>query len=259
MVRALYSAWTGMLNEQKRLDVVSNNMANADTTGYKKMGSTSQSFDEELAVRINDMDREYSKRRIGTLNGGVKIGETYTDYSQGSFKVTEGTYDFALGGSGFFTIRTTDKSGVTHTRYTRDGSFTVTKDGYLVTKDGDSVIGTDGNPIQIPGAQTAQVTVDELGNIYANETYVNQFALVDFDDYDTVIMYGENMWETTDATQIVAADATVNQGYLEASNVSVIDEMVDMITITRAYETNQKMVQTVDSMLEKAVSEIGRV
>ncbi len=259
MVRALYSAWTGMVNEQKRLDVVSNNVANADTTGYKKMGSTSQSFDEELAVRINDMDREYSKRHIGTLNGGVKIGETYVDYSQGSFKDTEGTYDFGLEGSGFFTIRTTDKSGVTHTRYTRDGSFTVTKDGYLVTKDGDSVIGTDGNPIQIPGAQTAQVSVDELGNIYADETYVNQFALVDFADYDTVVMYGENMWETTDTTELVEADATVHQGYLEASNVNVVDEMVDLITVTRAYETNQKMIQTVDSILEKAVTEIGRV
>ncbi len=259
MVRALYSAWTGMVNEQKRMDVVSNNTANADTTGYKKMGATSQSFDEELAIRANDMDREFSRRRIGELNGGVKIGETYTDYSQGNLKVTEGTYDFALGGSGFFTIRTTDKSGAVHTRYTRDGSFTVTRDGYLVTKDGDSVIGVDGNPIQIPGAQTAQVTVDELGNIYANDVYVNQFALVDFADYDTVILYGENMWEATEATQINPATPTVHQGYLEASNVNVVDEMVDMITVTRAYETNQKMIQTIDRVLDKAVNEIGRI
>lgn len=259
MVRALYSAWTGMVNEQKRLDVVSNNMANADTTGFKKVGSTSQSFDEELAVRFNDMNREHLRTAVGTLNGGVKIGETYLDYSQGSLKITDGTYDVALEGSGFFTISTTDKNGQTHTRYTRDGAFTVTRDGYLVTKDGDSVLGTDGNPIQIPGAQTAQVSIDEFGNIYANDQYVNQFALVDFEDYDTVILYGENMWETTANTNIIAADVRVHQGYLEASNVNVVDEMVDMIAISRAYETNQKMIKTVDTVLEKASNEIGRV
>lgn len=259
MVRALYSAWTGMVNEQKRLDVVSNNMANADTTGFKKVGSTSQSFDEELAVRFNDMNREHLRTAVGTLNGGVKIGETYLDYSQGSLKITDGTYDVALEGSGFFAISTTDKNGQTHTRYTRDGAFTVTKDGYLVTKDGDSVLGTDGNPIQIPGAQTAQVSIDEFGNIYANDQYVNQFALVDFEDYDTVILYGENMWETTENTNIIAADVRVHQGYLEASNVNVVDEMVDMIAISRAYETNQKMIKTVDTVLEKASNEIGRV
>ncbi len=259
MVRALYSAWTGMVNEQKRLDVVSNNMANADTTGFKKVGSTSQSFDEELAVRFNDMNREHLRTAVGTLNGGVKIGETYLDYSQGSLKITDGTYDVALEGSGFFTISTTDKNGQTHTRYTRDGAFTVTRDGYLVTKDGDSVLGTDGNPIQIPGAQTAQVSIDEFGNIYANDQYVNQFALVDFEDYDTVILYGENMWETTENTNIIAADVRVHQGYLEASNVNVVDEMVDMIAISRAYETNQKMIKTVDTVLEKASNEIGRV
>ena len=259
MVRALYSAWTGMYNEQKRMDVVSNNMANADTTGYKKMGTTSQSFDEALAVSIHDRDTRYSRRSIGTLNGGVKIGETYTDYSQGSLKATDATYDIALGGSGFFTINTTDKSGVTHTRYTRDGSFTVTKDGYLVTKDGDSVMGTDGKPIQIPGAQTAKVSIDEAGNIYADDTYVNQLAIVDFADYDTVVMYGESMWETTNATQLTASNATVHQGYLEASNVNVVDEMVDMITVSRAYETNQKMIQTIDQVLDKAANEVGRV
>ncbi len=260
MVRALYSAWTGMVNEQKRLDVVSNNMANADTTGFKKVGSTSQSFDEELAVRFNNPRNVYARTPVGTLNGGVKIGETYLDYSQGSLKITDGPYDIALEGSGFFTISTTDKSGQTHTRYTRDGAFTVTRDGYLVTKDGDSVLGTDGNPIQIPGAQTAEVSIDEFGNIYANDQYVNQFALVDFEDYDTVILYGENMWETTENTNIIPAEnIKVHQGYLEASNVNVVDEMVDMIAISRAYETNQKMIQTVDQVLEKAANEIGRV
>ena len=259
MVRALFTAWTGMYNEQRRMNVVANNMANADTTGFKKVGSTSKAFDEELAIRIHDMNREGMKHKVGTLNGGVKIGETYIDYSQGNIKITDGQYDFALDGSGFFTIQSTDKNGGVHTRYTRDGAFVVTQDGFLQTKDGDSVIGKDGNPIRIPGAQTSALSCDELGNLYVNNQNVGQFNLVDFEDYDTVTLYGETMWDTTDRTQINPATCGVIQGYLETSNVNVVTEMVDMIAISRQYETNQKMIQTVDQVLDKAANEIGRV
>ena len=138
MVRGLYTAWTGLRNEEKRMDVVTNNMANADTTGYKKVDVTSQSFDRQLAVKIDDPTIGPNiKQGIGGVNLGVKIGETYYDMSQGNFRQTEDQYNLALSGSGFFTISTTDKSGTTTTRYTRDGDFTVTRDGYLVTKDGD--------------------------------------------------------------------------------------------------------------------------
>ena len=167
MVRGLYTAWTGMVNEQKRLDVISNNMANADTTGFKKQGVTSQSFDDELTIRIHD-NNQYNRTKvpIGNMNLGVKIGETYHDFSQGSLRETGNTYDLALSGDGFFTIQTTDKQGVTSTKYTRDGSFTVTTEGYLVTKDGDYVLDTNGNRIQIPGAQTAgSVAFDATGNV----------------------------------------------------------------------------------------------
>ena len=137
MVRGLYTAWTGLRNEEKRMDVVTNNMANADTTGYKKVDVTSQSFDRQLAVKIDDPTIGPNiKQGIGGVNLGVKIGETYYDMSQGNFRQTEDQYNLALSGSGFFTISTTDKSGTTTTRYTRDGDFTVTRDGYLVTKDG---------------------------------------------------------------------------------------------------------------------------
>lgn len=259
MVRGLYTAWTGMINEQKRLDVVSNNLANSDTTGYKKMGVTSQSFDQQLAIKINDASSVYSRQAIGDVSLGVKIGETYNDFSQGSFRSTENAYDFALNGNGFFTISTTDKSGTEHIRYTRDGAFTVTKEGYLVTKDGDFVLGKDGNRIQIPGAQTADVAVDELGNIYADGNQVAQFNLVDFQDYDYLTVYGENMFEPVEGAVMTEASCKVNQGYLEMSNVNVINEMVSMITITRAYETNQKLIQTQDSVLDVAVNQIGKV
>ncbi|MBE5923050.1 MAG: flagellar basal-body rod protein FlgF [Lachnospiraceae bacterium] len=262
MVRGLYTGWTGMVNEQKRLDVITNNMANSDTTGYKKQGVTSQSFDDELTLRIHN-DNEYSgvHYKIGNMNLGVKIGETYHDFSQGSLRETGNTYDLALSGDGFFTIQTTNKQGQTTTKYTRDGSFTVNTEGYLVTKDGDYVLDKNGKTIQIPGAQTApEVAVDVKGNILVNGNNIAQIGIARFNNPQALLLYGENMFEATDAAGLVADDTTaVHQGYLEMSNTNVIKEMVDMITITRAYEAGQKIVQTMDETLDKSVNEIGRV
>ena len=261
MVRGLYTAWTGMVNEQKRLDVISNNMANSNTTGYKKQNVTSQSFDDELTLRIHDDNTDTPLNyKIGYMNLGVKIGETYYDFSQGSLRETGNTYDLALSGDGFFTIQTTNKDGVTSTKYTRDGSFTVNTEGYLVTKDGDYVLDTNGNRIQIPGAQTAtSVAFDQQGNVIVNGQQVATLGIAAFENPQALLAYGENMYEATDAAGLQASTATVQQGYLEMSNTNVIEEMVDMITITRAYEAGQKMIQTVDNTLQKAVNEIGKV
>lgn len=259
MLRSLYTGWTGLRNEQRRMDVVTNNMANADTTGFKKVDVTSQSFDRQLAVKINDYTEGANViRGIGGVTLGVKIGETYYDMSQGNFRETGNMYNMALSGRGFFTISMTDKSGNEHIRYTRDGDFTITKDGYLVTKDGDYVLGEGNNRIQIPGAATQEISVNEQGEIYAGNDYIATLALVDFESYDFLSSYGENLYDAVEGATMIEADATVNQGMLEMSNVNMVTEMVDMIAITRAYETNQKMVQTVDRTLERAVN-IGKV
>lgn len=259
MVRGLYTAWTGLRNEQNRLDVLSNNLANASTTGFKKVDATSQSFDQHLTVKINDETVGYRKQGIGNMTLGVKIGETFYDMSQGSFKQTANQYDFAIAGTGFFTISTTDKDGNESVKYTRDGNFTVNKEGYLVTKDGDFVLGDNGNRIQIPGADTAKVSVNSLGEVYVGEKYISKLGVVDFENYDYLKSYGENMYEAVDGAVKKAADYTVEQGYLEMSNVNIVTEMVDMIAITRAYESNQKVIQTIDNTLNKAVNEIGKV
>lgn len=260
MVRALFTAWTGMRNEQRRMDVVTNNMANADTTGFKKIDVTAQSFDRQLAVKINDATEGLDViRGIGGMTLGVKIGETYFDMSPGNFRETGSQYNFALSDRGFFTISTTDKGGTEHIRYTRDGDFTITREGFLVTKDGDFVLGDGGNRIQIPGGNTVEINVNELGEIYVGENYVSTLQVVDFDNYDALSSYGENMYEPVAGANIIASNATVTQGYLEMSNVNMVTEMVDLIAITRAYETNQKMIQTVDRTLDKAANEIGRV
>ncbi len=261
MVRGLYTAWTGMRNEQKRLDVISNNMANADTIGFKKEKVTSQSFEDELTFRIHDNNVTPAlHRRIGNMNLGVKIGETYHDFTQGSLRETGNTYDLALSGDGFFTIETTNKQGVTTTRYTRDGSFTVTVDGDLTTKDGDYVLDTDGNHIRIDGAYTAkEVSFDQKGNVLVDGDTIATLGIVNFENPQALLVYGENMYEPTAAAGEADATAVVHQGYLEMSNTNVIQEMVDMITVTRAYEAGQKMIQTVDSTLQHSVNEIGKV
>ncbi|MBQ8982389.1 MAG: flagellar hook-basal body protein [Lachnospiraceae bacterium] len=259
MVKGLYTAWTGLRNEQRRMDVIANNIANADTTGYKKVSPTAQSFDRQLAIRVDDDSDGYLYKGIDDISLGVKIGETYNDFSQGSFRESGGTYDLALEGSGFFTISMTDKAGTEHIRYSRDGAFTVTTDGFLVTKDGDYVLGQNNQRIQIPGAQTAQVSIDTLGNIYADENFVARLQIVDFDNYEGLTLYGENQYDALPVAGIRAGDAYVRQGYLEMSNVNVINEMVTLITVSRAYETNQKMMQTIDSTLDKAVNDIGKL
>ncbi len=260
MVRGLYTAWTGLRNEERRMDVLTNNMANADTTGFKKIDATSQSFDRQLAVKINDVTvGEDTVWGIGGVNLGVKIGETFYDMSQGNFRQTDDQYNVALSGRGFFAISTTDKAGNTSTKYTRDGDFTVTKEGFLVTKDGDFVLGQGGNRIQIPNANVVDVGIDTQGNIYAGNTYVDRLQIVDFESYEALSSYGENMFQPVEGARIIASEATVTQGYLEMSNVNMVTEMVDMIAISRSYETNQKMVQTIDKALEKAANEIGRL
>ena len=257
MVRGLYAAYTGMINQQKRMDTVTNNLANATTTGYKREGLTSKSFDQMLTMKINDLSVPYLNEGIGRMSLGVKIGENYTDYSQGSFKETGNTYDLALDGNGFFTVSFTDKNGSESVKYTRDGEFTTDVDGYLRTLEGDYVQGQGGN-IMIP-TEAARITVDENGDIYADDEYVDTIQIVDFEDYNYIKKYGENLYDIVEGGTETESAAKVRQGYLEMSNINVVKEMVEMITISRAYESNQKLIQTEDEMLDKSVNTVGKV
>ena len=257
MVKGLYTAYTGMLNQQNKMDVISNNLANAAVTGYKKEGSTSQSFDTVLAYKIRDRSIGVHTQRIGSMNLGVKIGENYTDYGQGPFKNTANTYDLAISGNGFFCVQFTNKAGVTSTKYTRDGSFTLNVNGYLVTKDGDYVLDNNGNRIRLDPLSTS--SIDENGNIFQNDRAVARIGLRDFEDYNYLEHYGENYYQPVNGYRFKNADGQIIEGYLEASNVQVVQEMVEMISVTRTYESNQKVIQTIDSTLDKAVNQLGSV
>jgi flagellar basal-body rod protein FlgG len=266
MVKGLYTAYTGMVEEQRRLDVLSNNLANSDTVGYKKEGTVNQAFRNMLAIKIKDTGTYMMNYGIGDIRLGDKVGETYVDYSQGSFEVTDVQSDVALAGAGFFAVSHANGDGTNVIRYTRDGAFTVDVNGYLRTSDGDYVLNragamnsanNEGNYVRVN--PLLNYTIATNGDIYQDNVVIGNIGVVDFENYDYLTKTADNLYMPVEGATIVASNATFQQGMLEASNVNVIDEMVNMITIQRAYEAGQKMIQTVDSTLEHAVNNVGRV
>ena len=267
MVKGLYTAYTGMINEQKRMDVMTNNLANSATTGYKKEAMVAQAFDERLAIKIKDTSTYANMPQgIGYISLGTKVGETYTNWDQGAFEITDKDSDVALAGKGFFAIEFTNKAGETTVKYTRDGAFTVDVDGYLRTSDGDYVLNSDGAlntqygdgyRVQIDPSLPYSIATD--GTISQNGEEVDTIGVIDIEDYDYINKYGENLYDLIDGGTIIESEATVQQGMLEASNVNVVDEMVSMIQIARAYEAGQKMIQAEDSTLDKTVNSVGQV
>lgn len=256
MVKGLYTAYTGMINEQHRMDTLTNNLANVNTTGFKKEGTTSQSFSDILAYDIKDKSEYYLPKRMGVSNPGVKIGENYTDYSIGALHETDNTFDLALSDKGFFEIEFTDKAGNTSVKYTRDGSFTLNAQGNLVTKDGDFVLDSNGNHITLDPTQ--EVYINRFGQIFQNNAQQATVGVIDFENYDYLEKYGENLLQTVDGATETAANTQVLSGYLEQSNVNVVEEMVNMIAIQRQYEANQHMIKTVDGTLQIAANDLGR-
>ena len=232
MLKGLYTAYTGMINEQHRMDVTTNNLANSTTNGFKKEGATSQAFDNMLAYKIKDLSEagnmpklistskaideyelnneanpDYLQNRVTRvgMNLGVKIGENYVDYSEGPMKVTDNTFDFALSGSGFFLIEYTNKADVTSIKYTRDGNFTMNNQGYLVTQDGDYVLDQDRRRIRLdPNAKDIGTSIG--GSIYQNEEYVATIGVVDFEDYDQLERFGENLFQIIDSDELKSAE-----------------------------------------------------
>jgi len=148
-----------------------------------------------------------------------------------------------------------DRGGEVHTRYTRDGRFHLTKDGLLVDADGNAVQGQNGNITIDPSSKN--VSISATGQITADGELVDTLNIVDFEDYDYLKKYGDTMYEPVDGATTKDAEGEILQGYTEQSNVNVVREMVDMITITRAYEASQKVIHSYDSMLDKSVNQVG--
>jgi flagellar basal-body rod protein FlgG len=256
LIRGLYTSATGMLSQQKRMDTITNNIANVDTTGFKKDAVATRAFDEVLTRRLNDKTQIEGERlamKIGGMSLGTYVDQVYTDFSVGTLDQTDNDLDLALDKQGFFAISYVDKDGKTTEKYTRDGSFTTGPDGVLMTEDGYKVLGENG-AIELPAGF---VTINELGEVYVNSQYIDKLKVVNFENMDSLRKFGDNLTDATADTKKTPYTGKVMQGFLEGSNVNSVQEMVNMIASLRAYEVNQKMIQIHDSTLGKAVNEIG--
>lgn len=257
MPSGLYIAASGMDASLNRENVISNNLANINTTGFKKDRSVDIAFPTYLIARLHDqkiktLDGTAELRpNIGVMGGGVIPQEVATDYAQGSHVQTNSPLDLALNGPGFFTTVGPDGK----TWLTRDGGFSLDGNGRLVTKDGMPVLGHNGE-VYIDGSQVA---VDAEGNISVDGKALDQLLVVKVDDESKLKKVGHSMFEATPGTQVdMSPDGIqVQQGFLEQSNVDAIREMVNMIEVSRSYEMNAKIVSSYDAIMDQAATQIG--
>ena len=231
-----------------------------ETTGYDARNATYKNgtFIAEDGTDLLALFKEKSKNGAGY----ELYSKRWLEYAKNGWKKEN---DLVLK-IGFFAVAFTDKSGQTSVKYTRDGAFKVNADGYLVTADGDHVLNATG-ALSGDGGEANWVRVDpnekfsvnSLGYITQNNQLVGTVGVVDVDNYDYIEKYGENLYNLTAGGNIIASDAEIEQGALETSNVNVVNEMVNMITIQRAYEAGQKVITSIDETLDKAVNNVGRV
>ncbi len=289
MIRGLYTGASGMNAQQVRLDAISNNLANVDTDGYKRDIAIHKSFPELLLHRMGDDglykhplgSGDYSPI-IGKIGLGVETNELFTEFGQGALKQTDSDFDFAIdqkaedARTAFFSIQT--PSGE---RYTRNGGFTLGKEGYLETREGYPVLGENG-PIRV---KANNFLVDKEGRVWINEAYeddpqrlvgreenswektvlLDTLKLTDFKNQRYLAKQGISLWAATEESgpaRVVAQGSerpAIHQGFREAANVNPVTEMVQMIEVNRAYEANQKSIQSEDAMLGKLINEVARV
>jgi len=261
MLRGLYTSALGMTTQMQRMDVVSNNIANVNTTAFKRDSVAAQAFSDRLAHRINDPAVAGTLRLmsgsspVGGLTQGVFIDEVFTDFSTGGVRETGGPLDLALSGSGFFAINVTNNDGSEQEKFTRDGSFTLAADGTLVTSMGSRVQGQGGGSINIP---IGVISVDENGRIFSNDAYVDTIRVVDFDNPESLRKTRGSYFTVTEETEMADFGGRIIQGFLENSNIQAVREMVELVALSRAYEANARMVQIHDETLGRAVNEIAR-
>jgi len=254
MIRGLYTSGWSMMANTRKMDVISNNLANVNTNGFKKDGVVFQSFPELLTQRIKDTN---GNAAIGTLDLGSDVAEIHTYNTPGQMTKTDRSLDFSISdnGSSYFAIGVTQPNGDVQELYTRDGAFSLDPSGRLVNKDGHPVMGQNGE-ITLNGDS---FTVTSDGKVFQGDTQVGALKIVTFTNPETLRKSGNNLISATAETVQAPFQGSVMQGYIEQSNVNVVREMVDMISVTRAYEASQKALQAQDSTLDKAVNELGRI
>ncbi|HID97712.1 MAG TPA: flagellar basal-body rod protein FlgF [Thermodesulfobacteriaceae bacterium] len=223
---------------ERKLEVVANDMANVNTVAFKQQQLT---FHEYLVLQADGSQRNAK-------------GETaWNEFSQGPLDETGNPFDFAVNGPGFFVIQTPDGP-----RYTRAGNFTLDSQNQLVTRDGFQVLG-DGAPIVLEDTSGQGVWLSDDGIFFVDGSQVGKIDVVMFDDPESLIQVGENMYRASDkAGTPTPAESRVRQGFLEGSNINAVETMVTLIDLHRAYEAQMKALQTLDEMDGRAVNDLGR-
>ncbi len=241
MERGLYIAAAGMLAEQVRQDLISNDLANASTPGYKPDNAEQASFSDLLLWNSS------TGAPVGSLSMGSRITKVVTDLTQGPLQSTGNPLDVALEGSGFFAVQT--GSGV---RYTRDGQFLVDGRGRLTTATGNLVLGTSGKPITVGQADPTTVAIDQRGTVKVGNRTVGTLAVMSLTG---AVKQGDTLFAGTPGVR--PAGTMVVQGSLEGSGVQPAAAMVDMIVSFRSYETTQRAIQSIDTELGRSANSVG--
>lgn len=253
MIRGIFTSALGMITNMQRMDVVSNNIANVNTTGYKRDHVVSHEFSDIMMSRLNDPGlRMFRHMPIGHVNPGVFIDDVFTSFTQGGLQQTGNPLDLALSGQGFFVVNLNGEE-----LFTRDGAFTMLN-GMLLTHEGARLQGQNGD-INLP---EGYIVINEDGRIYVNGEYVDTLRVANFtrDGLHSLRKMQDNFFRVSEHTagEDIAFGGTILQGFLESSNVNIVEEMVQMITISRSYETNARMITLQDGTLQRAVNDIAR-
>lgn len=267
MFHGFYNLASGMLYQNRNLNVISNNMVNVSTPGYKPDRMVSTTFKDEMLYRSGNQNKSNSTQ-IGSVSRIRAARSTETSYKQGALEETGGTLDFGLSKPGFFTIQNEAGERI----YTRNGSFGIDEEGYLALSSLGRVLGEDGNPIELT---SDRITVDRFGNIYEEPlkglggeedgadgesqepTLLGKIGVVDFEDY-TQLVKGDNGTFTTQA-EGNAVDGGLQWKAIERANLDPIEEMTSMLSGQRASQSAAQVLKMYDQLMGKIVSEIGRV
>lgn len=251
MSDAVYQATAGALIQQYRLDILSNNLANVNTVGFKE----DRAYFELLEVEPMSLPGEegVAMPTIGPVLLGDPSLESYVNFSQGSLRQTDNPLDLAIEGDGFFNVQTPE--GV---KYTRNGNFVLGENGLLMTPEGYPVLGQGGN-IQLE--EDDPITIDREGNIEVDGSTVGSIRVTHFPNSQNLRKVGESLFSALDngASTIPSENFAMIQGYLELANVDPVRGMVEMIEALRVFEAYQKTLETLDEVDSQAVGDVGVV
>jgi flagellar basal-body rod protein FlgG len=260
MINGYYGATGAMVTQFNRLNVISNNLANVNTDGFKQddiiIGSYERIFSEKRdTLPLENNTKKAAKFINRALNKVPQVVEEYTNFSLGNILKTSNPLDIALKKqNSFFVIETTSGEKIT-----RAGNFNLDSEGYLVTKEGYKVLDIDNNPIQIP-TNVSNITIDKNANIYVNKQKLATLKIVSIDDLNTIKKVGNKMWDFIPGSEKIDTINTTIQGFLEKSNVNVVKEMTELIETNRLVEQYQKVMNTfMDDLNRDAIEKLANV